>query len=272
MLTESYHDKNLVGQEGYSSTSNLESVTGQVKNKYDEIASNWREQVWVHDIDFRKKIVEFTNIGQINSLLDVGTGAGDLAALFDPNLVTGVDISKFMLDESKKIHPRNILVQGDAETLSFKDASFDVVCSRNLLQNFNNPTRAFGEMVRVLKRGGTLLVVESAVDETERDYPTKNLRVVEPFHPLFPSHQMLLNLFQNNGLQNVRQETTGVHKRFLEKWCLAKHATLEQKFEIYKQCKDSPDWYKAKYRMKFYPDDVEIEMTLPFSILVGQKI
>lgn len=272
MDIENSHSEDSTFERVRTSTSISDGLTRQVKDRYDEIAFGWRAQVWVHDTEFKRKIVEFANIDNPDAnLLDVGTGAGDLAALFGVKSVTGVDISQAMLAEGKRLHPDFNFVSGDAENLPLRNQQFDIVCSRNLLQNFNDPSSAFKEMVRVLKSGGKLLVVESAVDESEREFPTQNLRTVEPFHPLFPSHQMINKLFKDNGMRGIEQEVTGVHKLFLEKWCKAHGATTEQRLEIYKQCEAAPEWYKKKYEMQFYPDNVEIDMILPFSILIGYK-
>ena len=243
----------------------------QIKDYYNKIAPDWRQKVWVQDTNFKKEIIKFANINPNSLLLDVGIGAGDLAALFKVKSVTGVDISKSMLKECKKLHPNYKLILGDAEKLPIKDNFFDVVCSRNLLQNFNNPTKAFNEMVRVLKKGGLLVVIEAAVDEYERDIPTKNVRVAEPFHPLFPSHEMLKKLFEKSHLKHIKQEVSGVHKKWLSKWCISKKASNAQKLKIYKLCEDIPSWYIQKYSMKLYPNELEVESTLSFSLLKGRK-
>lgn len=242
-----------------------------IKDEYDLIAPEWRQKVWVHDTNFKDKIVRFSNIGRINELLDVGIGAGDLASLFDADSVTGIDLSKSMLTECRRLHPKFKLILGDAENLPFEDNSFDAVCCRNLLQNFINPTKAFSEMVRVLKPKGKLVVVESAVYEVDRKYPTAACRVVEPFHPLFPSHEGLRKLFEKYNLRKINQEIFGVHKKWLARWQLSKGATAEQRLEILKVCENYPEWYKLKYDMKFFPEEVEVESTLSFSLLKGEK-
>ena len=135
----------------------------QIKKEYDSIARVWRSKVWVHDTDFKKKIIEFADLDQGAEILDVGIGVGDLSGLFNVKSVTGIDISKAMLKECKKQHPEFTLVLGDAKKLPFKDNSFDAVCCRNFLQNFENPKKPFREMLRVLKRGGKIVVVESSV-------------------------------------------------------------------------------------------------------------
>jgi len=242
-----------------------------IKKEYNSIASSWRQKVWVHDSDFKNRIAKFANVRKDRTLLDVGIGAGDLTSLFRAKFITGVDISHAMLNECKKLHPDYKLILGDAEKLPFEDNSFDIVCCRNLLQNFDNPTRAFKEMVRVLKREGNLVVVETAVYESERKFPTRIVRVVEPFHPLSPSHEMLHKLFVSSDLRNVKQKVVGVHKKWLAKWSISKNASFKQRQKIYKVCENLPEWYKKKYKMKLFPNETEVESTLSFSILKGQK-
>jgi ubiquinone/menaquinone biosynthesis C-methylase UbiE len=52
------------------------------------------------------------------------------------------------------------LVEGDAERLSFADASFDTVVCALALCSIPDPARAIGEMHRVLVPGGRLLLLD----------------------------------------------------------------------------------------------------------------
>jgi SAM-dependent methyltransferase len=45
----------------------------------------------------------------------------------------------------------------DAEALSFGDATFDLVVSCDVFEHVNDPMRAFGEVARVLRPGGTMI-------------------------------------------------------------------------------------------------------------------
>lgn len=51
-------------------------------------------------------------------------------------------------------------VQGDAETISFPDESFDAALVGFGIRNVTHMEKAFGEMHRVLKKGGTLMCLE----------------------------------------------------------------------------------------------------------------
>jgi SAM-dependent methyltransferase len=61
--------------------------------------------------------------------------------------------------------------QGDAHTLDFPDASFDVVYARYLLEHVADPGRVVGEMRRVAKPGGRVGVCENDVSLIRFDPP-----------------------------------------------------------------------------------------------------
>lgn len=242
-----------------------------IKKEYDNLGAQWREKVWVNDEDFQKEIIKFADVGGNERALDVGIGAGDLIGLLTVRRVTGVDISERMIAECRKLHPSYELLLGDAEHLPFADNLFDLVCCRNLLQNFLDPNLAFSEMFRVLKSGGKFLTIESAVYENERQFPTRFCRIIEPFYPLFPSHEMLKLLFDEYGLKNVSQEVHGVYRKWLAKWQKSKNASDEERRKGYEICKKYPEWYRKKHKFKFYPDELEIRSLLSFSFLKGYK-
>lgn len=239
----------------------------QIKNHYDSVASDWRSKVWVKDPGFRRTIKSFANVSHNSKLLDVGIGAGDFSSLFDVTYVVGIDISRNHLAECRRLHPQASVLLADAEQMPFKGNRFDVVCARNLLQNLQNPTRVVDEMLRTLKPGGKLISVESAVFEHERQFPTAVCRVVEPFHPLFPSHEFLRKIFTDSGQHSVEQTVTKVHRKWLGGWQESKHASDRQRAEIYQICEQYPDWYKEKYEFRLFPDELEVESSMTFSLI-----
>jgi ubiquinone/menaquinone biosynthesis C-methylase UbiE len=53
-----------------------------------------------------------------------------------------------------------VLERGDAQSLPFPDARFDVVVCTNSFHYFRNPQRALGEMARVLRPNGRLVLTD----------------------------------------------------------------------------------------------------------------
>ena len=96
-------------------------------------------------------------------VLDVGCGPGFFSVLLARlgYEVTAVDYTENMLAEARK----NAAHYGvdidfrrmDAQKLDFEDGIFDLVISRNVLWNLEQPEQAYREWLRVLKPNGTLM-------------------------------------------------------------------------------------------------------------------
>jgi SAM-dependent methyltransferase len=107
-------------------------------------------------------------------VLDVGTGAGHTALAFAPHVtkVVALDLTPSMLDEVRRNAAArglsNVEVeQGEAESLPFADGSFDIVSCRLTTHHFPELPRAVGEMARVLRAGGRLVVADTMVPEDD---------------------------------------------------------------------------------------------------------
>jgi len=101
--------------------------------------------------------------GSVDRALDVGTGTGAgarvLASLFPQAEVVGVDVSRAMLDEARRLSPGVAFVEGDAAALPFDAASFDLVANANMIPFLD-------EVERVLKPGGWTVYAFSAGPDT----------------------------------------------------------------------------------------------------------
>ena len=95
--------------------------------------------------------------------LDVGPGAGAIAIGLAPLVheVLGIDIVPELLAEANKRAPENVrFLEGDATALPFPSDAFDVVTTARTLHHVERPEIVLSEMSRVLKPGGTMLVVD----------------------------------------------------------------------------------------------------------------
>ncbi len=102
-------------------------------------------------------------------VLDVAGGTGDIASALARKVGPGgevwlTDINASMLSVGRdRMLDRGLcqpVVQCDAERLPFRAAYFDRVTVAFGLRNMTHKARALGEMLRVLKPGGRLLVLE----------------------------------------------------------------------------------------------------------------
>lgn len=122
------------------------------------------------DIYWRKKALSMLKNNTNRLVLDIATGTGDLAIeahrMLKPEKIIGVDISSGMLVEGRtKIKKLGLedkieMQLGDSEKLHFDDNTFDTVIVSFGVRNFENLLKGLSDMNRVLKPGGTCLVVE----------------------------------------------------------------------------------------------------------------
>lgn len=90
--------------------------------------------------------------------LDVGCGVGIVGRLYPQVGWVGLDASMDLLRHAGVGY--EMLIEGSAEALPFKDQSFELVIALNMLHHVINPAAAMAEYARVLKPGGTLITVD----------------------------------------------------------------------------------------------------------------
>lgn len=112
---------------------------------------------------FWKKHLDSLNIKKGKNLLDLGCGQGVfLARLVREYGVkgTGVDISKKSIEFANKTYSNKSLkfINSDINKLPFRSSCFDYVVSFDVLEHIKDQEKAVNEMVRVLKKGGKILI------------------------------------------------------------------------------------------------------------------
>jgi demethylmenaquinone methyltransferase/2-methoxy-6-polyprenyl-1,4-benzoquinol methylase len=124
------------------------------------------------DIKWRNKVVQIVADAQPKNILDIATGTGDLAINLtrtNASQIIGLDISEGMLDVGrqkilkKELHETIDMVVGDSENLPFDDNAFDAITVAFGVRNFDNLEIGLAEILRVLKPGGIVVVLETSV-------------------------------------------------------------------------------------------------------------
>jgi len=100
-------------------------------------------------------------------IADIGTGTGGMLPLFSEfaDEIVAVDISKEMLrrarTRAKSLGLENVeFVKADLQDLPLEDASIDAAFATLVLHHAPDPGAAVKEMARILRPGGTLVVVD----------------------------------------------------------------------------------------------------------------
>jgi ubiquinone/menaquinone biosynthesis C-methylase UbiE len=120
---------------------------------------------------FRQTALELVSIEPGMNILDVGCGTGSLSVGAKQNLgnngrVVGIDPSSIMIELARqKAEKAGVEVDfqvGVIENLEFNDDQFDLVLSSLMMHHLTDELKESGlqEVHRVLKPGGTLLIIE----------------------------------------------------------------------------------------------------------------
>jgi len=115
------------------------------------------------------------------STLDVACGTGDMVVelLRHGCKATGVDLSEEMLAIARRKTASANFQLGDAEALPFADGEFDAVTCAFGVRNFVHLEQGLSEMLRVLKPGGRMVILELA---------TPDSAIIRPFYNLYTKH------------------------------------------------------------------------------------
>jgi len=164
-------------------------VFHSVASRYDlmnDLMSGGVHRIW------KRFTIELSGVRKGNSVLDIAGGTGDLAARFSrivgPEgrvVLADINDSMLMVGRDKLLdsgHHGNIeFVQADAQFLPFPDDSFDCITIAFGLRNVTEKETALRSMLRVLKPGGRLLVLEFSKPDNEllgKAYDTYSFRVL----------------------------------------------------------------------------------------------
>ena len=207
-------------------------------------------------------------------VLDAGAGAGHTALAFAPLVghVIAVDLTDPMLEQGRQLAAErgidNVEFRAaDVECLPFEDATFDLVTSRFSLHHCPHPRTAAGELARVLKPGGGLILVD--VVSPEEPAADTVLNAIEILRD--PSH------VRDHSVSQWRQmlEAAGLHAEQAGAW------PLRMEFEAWVRRMETPAAAAAQVRalldrapaearsaLRVEPDH---SFCLPVALMVGRR-
>ncbi len=185
------------------------------KADYRRIASFYDQGRTISDqnIDLWLDLIkEFSKVSSGARVLDLGCGTGRFTIPMATKLrfsVTGADSSKEMLAKAKEKDGADIVAWDcqDAEHLTYRDSSFDVVFASHLLHHVDSPLRVLRECKRVLRNPGVMLVRYGAIEHNRNDvehtFFPETLAIDEA---RIPSVRTVESWLTNTGFAGVRSK------------------------------------------------------------------
>ncbi len=209
----------------------VRGVFDSVASRYDvmnDLMSGGLHRLW------KRQTIREAAIRRGQTVLDLAGGTGDLALAFSRQVgaagqVVLADINASMLQEGRRrlidagVAGNLSIAQVDAEQLPFADSTFDCITIAFGLRNVTRKEKALESMLRVLKPGGKLMILEFskpaealqpaydvysfkvlpligklvANDDTSYQYLAESIR-------MHPDQDTLLGMLQDAGFERCR--------------------------------------------------------------------
>ncbi len=156
---------------------------------------------------------QYANINKGDSLLDLGSGAGNdcfvaRALVGEEGFVTGLDFTDAMIlkaeENNQKLGYSNVrFVKGDIEEMPLADGTYDVIVSNCVLNLVPDKTKAFKQIMRVLKPGGHFCVSDVVI---KGDLPERLQKDAEMYAGCVSGAVQMdeyLAIIENQGFENI---------------------------------------------------------------------
>ncbi|MEL6389719.1 MAG: bifunctional demethylmenaquinone methyltransferase/2-methoxy-6-polyprenyl-1,4-benzoquinol methylase UbiE, partial [Bacteroidota bacterium] len=146
----------------------------QVEQMFDNVA--WRYDSLNRalslgiDIGWRRRLIKTMKSYQPKHILDMATGTADLAIMAAKRMpevkVTGIDLSANMITigdqkiQNKDLQERVALHIGDSENIQHPEHTFDAAMVAFGVRNFEQLELGLSELLRVLRPGAPLFILE----------------------------------------------------------------------------------------------------------------
>lgn len=144
--------------------SRIRGMFAEIAPRYDllnRLLSMRVDQLW------RKRVAKLVPCTDGGPILDLCTGTGDLALMYDRECggrvpIVAADFCTEMLEiaQRKAGNTRIQIVEADAQQLPFTDNSFEIATVGFGLRNVTDPDKGIAEMARVVRSGGRVAILE----------------------------------------------------------------------------------------------------------------
>ena len=193
-------------------------VRGDLKATYAKLSRIYAVIESKFERRLREKGLKLLDVQQGDRVLEIGFGTGcsfaEIAkAVGETGRAYGIDLTPQMVEFTRKrlekagLAQRVELYQGDARQMPFENSIFDAVYIAATLELFDMPDipRVLGEIKRVLKYGGRLVVVSIPWEGHE---DSKLLAIYEWLHRTFPRYASCRPIYAEDSVREAGLDIT----------------------------------------------------------------
>lgn len=194
---------------GLSAASQPVSHDDLIRDQFSRQAELFARSPELHGDAQLKPLIDAARPLPHETMIDLACGPGSVVAAFAPLVrrAIGVDATEAMLDKARRLAVARNLdnVEWRAASvyaLPFADGSFDIVTCRFAFHHFQEPVRAFAEMVRVCRGGGRIVLCDGVAPADPEKAAAFNAteRFRDPSTARFLPLATLRDLFTRAGL------------------------------------------------------------------------
>jgi SAM-dependent methyltransferase len=157
---------------------------------------------------------EYANINVGDSVLDLGSGAGNdcfvaRAIVGEKGKITGLDFTDAMLEKAnknvQKLGYTNVaFVKGDIEEMPLPDNQYNVVVSNCVLNLVPDKDKAFSQIMRVLKPGGHFCVSDVVIKGELPEHLRKDAEMYAGCVSGAVKYEEYLAIIEKQGFKNIK--------------------------------------------------------------------
>ncbi len=159
---------------------------------------------------YHQLLDSFEKYRQTNNILDVGCGDGHFLEIAKQRgwNVYGTEFTDKAIELciEKDINVK----KGALNVLNYKENSFDVITSFEVIEHINNPIEEINLFNVLLRKNGLLYITTPNFNSLSRYILKQNWNIIEyPEHLSYYSKKTIRKLLVKNGLRKIKIETTG---------------------------------------------------------------
>jgi ubiquinone/menaquinone biosynthesis C-methylase UbiE len=187
----------------------------EIRDQFTQQAQGFARSPALHADEILALMTQAAALDERATAIDLACGPGSVACAFAARAarVVGLDATPAMLDQACKLAERRGLAnvewrEGGVYDAPFPDGAFDAVACRFAFHHFENPARAFAEMVRLAAPGGRIVLCDAVVHDDPAKAAAFNAmeRRRDPSTVAFLAFDQLTRLFVAAGLGAPRTQ------------------------------------------------------------------